>query len=271
VIAAPAATASYVYGVVGAGAADAVEERVQGTQSVGGGEVRAVRAGALAALTSEVSLAEFGADVLPAHLNDREWLEEHARTHEEVLEVALAVTSVVPFRFGTIYHDTADVVRMLDERRGELELALERIDGLVEVGVKAYVDQTALEDALRRREGAPADAEAGGAGRAYMLRRQLDRRIAARADEVGAQAAADAHERLTASAVDARVNRPQPPELSGRSDRMLLNGAYLVERADERLAAQVRELSETYRDLRITFELTGPWPPYNFVGGDEPA
>jgi gas vesicle protein GvpL/GvpF len=45
---------------------------------------------------------------------------------------------------------------------------------------------------------------------------------------------------------------------------MLFNGAYLVEdraRFEEALAA----LAEDYRESGIELELTGPWPPYNFV------
>ena len=49
---------------------------------------------------------------------------------------------------------------------------------------------------------------------------------------------------------------------------MLLNGAYLIER--ER-TSEVREavdvLQEEWRSLGFTIELTGPWPPYNFVAG----
>ena len=54
------------------------------------------------------------------------------------------------------------------------------------------------------------------------------------------------------------------PELSGRDGEMVLNSAYLVSdrpRFEGELTALARELSE--RGLEL--ELTGPWPPYNFV------
>ena len=48
---------------------------------------------------------------------------------------------------------------------------------------------------------------------------------------------------------------------------MLLNGVYLVEsEAADAFHATVAELGEDYSALGFTVELTGPWPPYNFVG-----
>jgi hypothetical protein len=47
---------------------------------------------------------------------------------------------------------------------------------------------------------------------------------------------------------------------------MLLNGAYLVD--DERrssVRSAVEALAEEYEPLGFSIELTGPWPPYNFV------
>jgi hypothetical protein len=60
----------------------------------------------------------------------------------------------------------------------------------------------------------------------------------------------------------------QNPELSGHEGKMLLNGAYLVE--VERVAglrALVAELEERHGALGARLELTGPWPPYNFIPG----
>ena len=59
---------------------------------------------------------------------------------------------------------------------------------------------------------------------------------------------------------------PQNRELSGHEGEMLLNGAYLVD-ADrvDGLRALVAELEEHHARSGRGIELTGPWPPYNFV------
>jgi len=47
---------------------------------------------------------------------------------------------------------------------------------------------------------------------------------------------------------------------------MLLNGAYLIERAHEAaFTALAGELGRRHRELGLELELTGPWAPYNFV------
>ena len=47
---------------------------------------------------------------------------------------------------------------------------------------------------------------------------------------------------------------------------MVLNGAYLVRRERENELAQVAgSLRERWSASGFELELTGPWPPYNFV------
>jgi hypothetical protein len=46
---------------------------------------------------------------------------------------------------------------------------------------------------------------------------------------------------------------------------MLMNAAYLVPAGGARLRQAVDELAARYGERGVTFEVTGPWPPYNFV------
>ena len=57
--------------------------------------------------------------------------------------------------------------------------------------------------------------------------------------------------------------------MDGTRTSRVLNAAYLVASDDTSLIAAVGELDAAYRRLAISFELTGPWPPYNFVEGVE--
>jgi len=213
-----------------------------------------VERGPLAAVAAEVPLAEFGEDALHDHLNDRAWLEDKVRVHDAVLQSLVGVTTVVPLRFGTIYRDLDDVRRLLAERSEVFEHVIERVRGRVELGVKAWFDPSRVERA-----------PAASSGREYLQRRR---------DELGsareaAAIAAAAHQSLAAVADDAVVNRPQARELTGRDEQMLLNGAYLVADGDSRLADEVERLAAEHATAGREFELTGPWPPYNFARIDE--
>lgn len=250
-IEAPPGTAWYVYGV----AEDDPElARLEG--------VELIRQGGLTAVAREVPLDEYDEAVLPERLNDRNWLEQNARAHEEVLQGAAALAAVVPLRFGAIYRSRDQVLRMLDERASEFRATLDRVRGHVELGVKAWVDLPALERAVGGEELPTADST----GAAYLQRRRVERERSREAAARCAELAEEAHRRLSAIAVAAVANRPQSRELTGRTDSMLLNGAYLVRSGDDELHREVERLAAEHSAEGVEYELTGPWPPHNFAG-----
>ena len=57
----------------------------------------------------------------------------------------------------------------------------------------------------------------------------------------------------------------QAPELSGREEEMVFNGAYLVTADRGGFEAALASLAREIRDDGVDLELTGPWPAYNFV------
>lgn len=241
---------------------------------VHGSPVERVENGSLAVLVSRVPLSEFGEDALRRNLNDLDWLERVARAHEGVLERALEGATIVPLRICTIFDDEQGAAEMLAEQRSTLTAALDALDGRQEWGVKLMVDRAALEAAARERAPDAFDDELEGqsAGGAYMLRRRQERQLREAADQLAGSIAEDVHARLQDWATDAVVNPPQNPELSGHEGDMLLNAAYLVEEEKvERLHELVAELRERHRELGARLELTGPWPPYNFVPRTESA
>ena len=70
---------------------------------------------------------------------------------------------------------------------------------------------------------------------------------------------------MLALAGDGLTLAPQATEVSGRDDEMIFNGAYLVGADGNAFEAALGSLAAEYRDAGVEFELTGPWPPYNFV------
>jgi Gas vesicle synthesis protein GvpL/GvpF len=240
----------YVFGVVRAGsiAAPAATELVD--------------EGGLSAVVRRVPLAEFGEEALRANLNDIAWLEDAARRHEAVLEGLLQEATVIPLRLCTIYHDEGAVRAMLASEQAALGDALDRLEGHTEWGVKAFCDHAAVQAGAQ-----PAGGEGQGEGEAYLARRRAE----ARARELVTVSVEAAHERLSAIALVALANPLQRKELTGRSDDMALNGVYLVADARARdLRAEVERLGAD-GPPGLTFELTGPWPPYNFVPGGDAA
>jgi Gas vesicle synthesis protein GvpL/GvpF len=242
-------------------------------EGVAGSPVELVEHDGLAAFVSRVPVAEFGEEPLRRNLNELAWLERVARAHEGVLERALAIASIAPLRLCTIYDGPAGVRMMLGAAHARFLSVLDLLDGRQEWGVKLLLDPAQVAAEARRRlpdaEEEEAEVAERGEGAGYMLRRRLERRIADAADALATDVAEEVHANLVGSAV-AGVTRPaQNRELSGHEGDMALNAAYLVE------AKRVDGLRELFAILEAhhsrvgaRIELTGPWPPYNFVPHD---
>ena len=236
-------------------------------------EVELVQEGELVALVSAVPLSEYSDDRLREHLNDIEWVERVARAHERVLDETLERATILPLRLCTLYRDQEGVRRMLTEQQPLLLEELSELAGRREWGAKVFVDQDRLAEALVEvPEAAAPEGEALEAGRArsagaaYMARLGRERKVSERLQEFGDSAVQEIHVQLEAVADKARTNPLQRPELHGRKEQMRLNGAYLVRREREKELAQVADaLRERWSACGFQLELTGPWPPYNFV------
>lgn len=249
-----AGTAWYVYGVVPADTAPAL---LDGARGLGGTAPRLVAEGDVAGVVSEVSLDEFDDEPLALNLHDPAWLESRVRLHDDVLARLVGEAPVVPFRFGAIYR-SEDHVRALLADDSRLREALEGVRGRVELGVKGFLDAGAAAEPSTEADVSP--------GRRYLEQKQEARRAAEEREALRARAADESHERLAAVAEQARANALQPPEAAGHDGEMFLNGAYLVPVADEgAFRAAVASLDRELGPSGISFELTGPWPPYNFV------
>jgi Gas vesicle synthesis protein GvpL/GvpF len=256
-------SALYVYGIVRAG--DEIGQFDAATQGVDASSpIALLREGELAAIVGEVPLADFGQDVVMERIRDPSWLEEKVRAHEAVLEAALPRAPLVPFRFGTIFADEEQVRRMLREH-DHLRSTLDDLEGTFELGVKGFLEpERAAAEAAQPEQGEPASA-----GRSYLLRKQHDRRLAEARAELQMTLGTESHEVLAAAARDARANPLQRPEATGHSGDMFLNGAYLVEAAREGAFREALVgLESLYGESGATYELTGPWPPYNFVAAE---
>lgn len=228
-----------------------------------GSRVEVIEDGDLAALVSRVPLSDYGDERLRDHLENLEWVERTARRHEDVLEAALHAATIVPLRLCTLFQTRDGVHGLLREHREAVRQGLSRVDGCIEWGVKVFSDPSASNGHTPHSSD---DAESSGA--AYLQRRQQERVLAEKASEVRVRCVEVVQQRIGALSRDSTSNPPQRPEVHGRELTMLLNGAYLVERGrTAELRRAVETLHEEWHALGFTIELTGPWPPYNFVSG----
>lgn len=259
----------YVYGIVRSDEG-ALVERLPEEGIDPAHPVYALPHQAIQAVVSKVSLQEFGQEELEANLEDIQWVEAKVLAHQRVLEAALADHTLVPMRFCTIYRSESGVQEMLAQHYDDFVEALAHLEGKQEWGVKIYCDGPTLaqrvgETSDRVKE-LKAEMEQKSSGAAYFLRKKVDEAVAEEVERVSDEYAQRSHDLLSSHAEDAIINPLQSKELTGRDEAMVLNGAYLI--AEERLAAfraELESLEEEHGDLGFIYEMTGPWPPYNFA------
>ena len=233
-----------------------------GVTGIDGSQLSVIRAAGLTAVVSRVPLAQYGQEPLRRNLEDLSWLERAARAHHIVVDALFHAGPVVPARLATVYLDEARVAGLLTKRRAEFVAGLRRVVGRAELGVKAY--PVATPDAAP--QSAP---DSVSPGAAYLRKRRTQLTAQAEDRQRAALDATAVHTALAGRAAAARRHPPQDRRLSGADTAMVLNGAYLVDRG--RLA-EFTELVATLRKRHpaVRLELTGPWPPYSFIGDETP-
>ena len=187
---------------------------------------------------------------------------ENVLAHEFVNETVMREFTVIPMSFGTVFRSEDDVSELLRSTYQAFNDVLDKMQDKIEFGLKILWDREKVvanleqeNDEIRRLKD---EISRNAASSTYFARMQLGRLVEAALEEKGNHFVADVHEELKQVAVASRSNKVI-------GDRMILNAAFLVDRAREKAFDDaVKELSRRYENL-LTFKYTGPWPPYNFV------
>ena len=214
--------------------------------------------GGLAAIVGEVEISEFEGKELENNLARPEWLEAKVRAHERVLDAAIERTTVVPMRFGSIFSNPDSLASMLNDHQEDLTQSLDLVRGKAEWGVKVHYQPE--EGAVQLVGTTPEPVT----GRDYLVRKKEELRAVEEASALAQRAAEEIHEQLKRVVDQAVLTQPVGPA----NRNVVLSAAYLVAEGNretfmESVGNMQQELAGKY-----LFEVTGPWPPYNFTSVD---
>ena len=196
-----------------------------------------------------------------------EWVAPRAWRHHEVLRHLHAAGGVVPLKFGTLCSDREHVREMLRRRRDRILVLLSELEGKDEWTLTMRWDAELLAAVVRYTEpdlaALAADADRLPEGHAYFARKKLQKAVC---DAVAARLGLvrqSLHERLSSAAIPfTAADQPRP----GTIERPVSSVAVLVSRARlTALEALLAELEAAHASAHVTFELSGPWPPYSFA------
>jgi hypothetical protein len=181
--------------------------------------------------------------------------------HQVVVEHVMKKHTVLPVKFGTVLATSDEVQELLSRGRQQFVDTLGWIHDKVEVEVAATWDteqvlrEISTESEIMRAK----DVTASGPGQRSLEKRiHLGQMVKASMDR-----RRDSYwERMISFLKPVAVD-VQPNALV--SDEMVMNVAFLVERANqEEFDSRVRQLNDLFHD-QINFRIIGPLPPYSFA------
>lgn len=250
----------YVYGVVEAAAAPAIEAAA--VRGLEGARVRPVVEAPLAAAVSDVEESVYSSGPLNERIADLDWLAARASAHQDVNARLLELAgSVLPLAFGALYRDEERVREMLREDAGGRVERLRALTGRGEWLVTLVRGREAPAGEDPDLRALDTEIAASAPGRAFLLEKRRARAAASALDRADADVARETLDRL--SAIAERAYRE--PVADGGQDVVVLRVSLLAPRTDgERLDDAVRQLGEQVALRGYRVRVSGPWPAYRF-------
>ncbi len=220
----------------------------------------------LYAVTGIVASDDFCGENLKRNLNDFKWVEEKVRFHERVVEKMMASSTVIPFKFGSVFKTEESLKKMLDEYIDAFMEIFKKLEGKREWGIKIFCDRKAFARSIEKGghcDRPEKEIDILSTGRAFLNRKRQDQLMSELVDVKINEARLEIYEVLMGHSTEVRISGLLPAEVTSRKEDMVFNAAFLV---DNGMAGAFIDEVELFKDKYRGFEMecTGPWPPYNF-------
>jgi len=221
----------------------------------------------IAALVCDFVLPD-GTD-LETILEDSQSAERLILNHHQVLVDMVGRRTILPLRFGAVFTEDAGVIAALSDRYSALQIALGRIDGALEWGVKTFCNRELLRQRVTGTVpeigGLEREIADQGEGKAFFLRRRIERLILEEVEKTLEQCVAGMQEQLNLSVLEEVSVKLQPPTVHGHEHDMISNRSYLIGRgAEDSFMQSLENLRAAYAPFGLEYQMNGPWPAYSF-------
>lgn len=202
--------------------------------------------------------------IIVSHAPDAEIMatRRNMLAHTKVLEDALALGPVLPFRFGMVVPCDKVDKGLVQGREAELTTKLDHLAGKTEVGIRITLDETAVMKLIVESHSELKAAYDELAGRdenqTHYQRLELGRAVAGHLESTRDDIGRQALDRLI-EVVD------QFKELDRTGDREALHLACLITIEQESKVLDVLEAIDADRPGLYQIKYVSPVPPYNFI------
>lgn len=225
-----------------------------------------VSAKGVAAVFTPVDREEFSQDVIDRGAGDLEWLGAIGYRHQAVVADLMKRTDVAPLRAFSMFSAETALREYIEENASHLTAVLDRVGGKQEWTLRVEFNAEKWSEALTSRVESlwklTSQIEAASEGRAFLLRKKFDEEKK-RASQDAEQQVVGEIEQYVAEKLGCQTIAETRQQREGAFPQINV----LIERDEEFRLIEVRdELSKRYAAEGVTLEITGPWPPYTFVG-----
>lgn len=254
----------YVYGVVRRGF-----DAASAPAGVEDAPVAVLDAGAFAVLASRVPGATFDPAVIEQRSGDMEWVSPRAVAHDRVMTWAQERAGIIPLPMFSLWSDAAAMRAGIAEREPQLRAAFERVADADEYGLRVHRRERDMLARVHELDAGIAElrreADAAPPGQRYLLERKIGEQAKQAVRAASQRLAKEAYAALQPLARAAML-LPLTPAKAPEDATMVLNAAFLVDRASfDSFRAELTRHLRVAEGMGLTFDFTGPWPPYNFV------
>lgn len=247
-------SAKYLYGFVDQ-LLDPREDKNLGPIGLDGRDLRLKRYGRITLAVSD--LAETLFTGLP-----KETLLKYLTQHQTAIEIIMAQSQVLPFKFGTFVENPEDIPGLLDQGESQIKDAFETLKGRIELDVVVLFhdpDQVikeigASEEIQKFQQSLALGPEQEG----IDARIALGKRVKSGLDQLRDHYAGRVLDHLEKAAEKYKIH-------DIRDDAMIANLAFLLEKKNQPLFEEKIEALDQIFEGKVDFRIIGPLPYYSFL------
>lgn len=189
--------------------------------------------------------------VVSEHIPSQQTPQQSAKDHARVIADCFKTTTVLPFRFGTVFANDELLRRSIRSNQRQFLSNIAQLAGKSEMHMKLTLEDCCREQLKEAFNALPP------AGRTYLT-------------DLRESATLQRERQTRARSLSVQLHRmfsPLAEEISCRrmdNGKMQLDVSHLIaSRQIERYQNKFQAAREQMRDCQ--FQLSGPWPPYHFV------
>ncbi len=219
------------------------------------------------AVVSKVTKNDFGREVLQENIKNFEWLEKFAKKHEYIIEYVMKQNiNVIPFKFATLFFTEENLISSLAKQESVIEKNFAKLNNKEEWGLKTFCNTDIFSNELIKtnQEIIQLDNEVNSAtpGKAYILKKKRKELLKNTMINELNLIKSEFLKEIEKTTLKVKLNKNLPKTATGRQEEMILNAVFLIEKTK---VTFFKEKVSEFKFKGVSFEPTGPWPPYNFI------